>query len=145
MRAWWLVFCLLGSAWAQVPIPDVVGLDPLTARTRLSRAGIDFRVIQMAAQPAGTVLFQEPVAGGVWEGETPILLTVGVEPQPEQALPAPDPPSNSSQGWLRKAFGFLFLQAFLVAGLGAAWNGLRPKAAETSRGLYFEYVEVMDP
>jgi serine/threonine-protein kinase len=86
---------------AQVPVPDVEGLDVTTARATLRNAG--FRVVVDFAdtdvfEEDGIVLAQTPAGGIDADPKSTVTITVGryVEPPPEDTLPTDTFPTDTT-------------------------------------------------
>jgi eukaryotic-like serine/threonine-protein kinase len=62
---------------ATVLVPNAVGLDEATARTNLAAAGLEVRTVKVFAQEhAGTVIAQNPVAGGTVSRGSSVQINV---------------------------------------------------------------------
>ena len=77
---------------AQVPVPDVEGLDLATARATLRAEGFRVSVVRADTdliEEDGIVLAQSPAGGVDADPESTVTLTVGrfVEPPPEETFP----------------------------------------------------------
>ena len=77
---------------AQVPVPDVEGLDLATARATLRAEGFRVSVVRADTdliEEDGIVLAQSPAGGVDADPESTVTLTVGrfVEPPPEETIP----------------------------------------------------------
>jgi eukaryotic-like serine/threonine-protein kinase len=77
---------------AQVPVPDVEGLDLATARATLRAEGFRVSVVRADTdliEEDGIVLAQSPAGGVDADPESTVTLTVGrfVEPPPEESFP----------------------------------------------------------
>ena len=78
-----LVFIASGSVWAQVTVPDVVGLAQNDAEDALTSAGLTTGAITTQCDPvipAGSIVSQDPVAGTVVPNGTPVNLVVSSGP-----------------------------------------------------------------
>jgi serine/threonine-protein kinase len=70
-----------GTASSAATVPDVIGLDEPTARTRLRQAGFTVRTVtRNTPDPAedGIVVDQRPVAGTPARAGTQVTITLGV-------------------------------------------------------------------
>ncbi|HOK90235.1 MAG TPA: PASTA domain-containing protein, partial [Candidatus Hydrogenedentes bacterium] len=78
-----LVFIASGSVWAQVTVPDVVGLAQNDAEDALTSAGLTTGAITTQCDPvipAGSIVSQDPVGGTVVPNGTPVNLVVSSGP-----------------------------------------------------------------
>ena len=80
---------------AQVPVPNVEGLDVATARATLRADGFRVSVVRAdtdLVEEDGIVLAQSPAGGVDADPKSTVTLTVGrfVEPPPEETFPTDD-------------------------------------------------------
>ena len=86
---------------AQVPVPDVEGLDLATARATLQAEGFRVSVVRAdtdLVEEDGIVLAQSPAGGVEADPKSTVTLTVGrfVEPPPEETFPTETTPTDTT-------------------------------------------------
>jgi serine/threonine-protein kinase len=87
---------------AQVPVPDVEGLDLATARATLQAEGFRVSVVRAdtdLVEEDGIVLAQSPAGGVEADPKSTVTLTVGrfVEPPPEETFPTETTPTDTGE------------------------------------------------
>jgi serine/threonine-protein kinase len=69
----------VSSGSAEVSVPDVIGLDEASARTKLEDAGFQVDVFDRTTtdpEQDGTVVDQQPVGGVLAKNESVVVITV---------------------------------------------------------------------